>query len=206
MAPRRKFRRTANIRCYRKLFLIATEGAKTEPTYFRLLDSQYATIHISCIKGGHASAPQQVLARMEKQLKKEDLRKGDEAWLVVDKDEWSDEQLAELFAWSETKVEFGLALSNPKFEYWLLLHFEDGTGISSSRQCSQRLALHLPGYDKGFDPRKMTFEMIQAAIDRAEQRDRPRCEDWPRHTGTTVYRLVQHILDAGKGSVKTENS
>ncbi len=114
MAPRRKFSRTANTRRYRKLFLIASEGAKTEPTYFRLLDSQYATIHISCIKGGHASAPPHVLARMEKRLKKERLRKGDEAWLVVDKDEWSDEQLAELFAWSENKEEFGFALSNPK--------------------------------------------------------------------------------------------
>ena len=198
MAPRRKFRRTANTRRYRKLFLIASEGAKTEPTYFRLLDSQYATIHISCIKGGHASAPPHVLARMEKRLKKERLRKGDEAWLVVDKDEWSDEQLAELVAWSGTKEEFGLALSNPKFEYWLLLHFEDGTGIASGRQCSQKLAQHLPDYDKGFNPRKLTSEMIQAAINRAEQRDRPPCEDWPRRTGTTVYRLVRRILDAGK--------
>jgi hypothetical protein len=143
---------------------------------------------------------------MEKQLKKERLRKGDEAWLVVDKDEWTDEQLAELFAWSETKKEFGFALSNPQFEYWLLLHFEDGSGIASGRQCSQKLARHLPGYDKGFDPRKISIGRIQAAIDRAEQRDRPPCEDWPRHTGTTVYRLVQRILDAGKETIKEEDA
>lgn len=196
MAPRRKFGRSVNTRRYRKLFLIAAEGFKTEPLYFRLLDNQYATIHISCIKGDHASAPPQVLARMEKQLKNEQLRNGDEAWLVVDKDEWTERQLAELFAWSKTNESFGFALSNPKFEYWLLLHFEDGSGISSGRQCSQRLVRHLPGYDKGFDPRKITSERIQAAIARAERQDRPPCEDWPRHTGTTVYRLVQRILDA----------
>ena len=192
-----RFIRPIGIRRYRKLFLIAAEGAKTEPIYFGLLDSRDATVRVSCIKGSHASAPPQVLARMGKRLKKEQLRKGDEAWLVVDKDQWTEDQLSELHAWSEAEENYGFALSNPKFEYWLLLHFEDGAGVSTPRQCSEKLARHMPNYDKSFDSRKITAQMIQDAVRRAEQRDRPLCEDWPRHTGTTVYKLVQRILDAG---------
>jgi hypothetical protein len=197
MAPRRKFERKTGERRYRKLFLVAAEGCKTEPIYFRLLDTQHATVHVSCIKGGHDSAPAKVLKRMKDRLASEGLRAGDEAWLVVDKDQWSEEQLATLWEWSRTNECYGFALSNPMFEYWLLLHFEDGTGVSSSRQCSEKLARYMPNYDKGFDTRTFSIEMIREAILRAENRDRPPCDDWPRGAGTTVYKLVQRILSAG---------
>ena len=86
-------------------------------------------------------------------------------------------------------------LSNPKFEYWLLLHFEEGTGITSSRDCSDRLKRHLPAYDKGIDARTITPERIDEAIRRARRQDNPPCRDWPRALGgTTVYRLVENIL------------
>ena len=58
-------------------------------------------------------------------LKSKKLRKGDEAWIVVDKDNWSDHDLAQLFKWALQSDSYGFALSNPKFEFWLLLHFED---------------------------------------------------------------------------------
>ena len=119
----------------------------------------------------------------------------DEAWLVVGKDNWKDEQLERLHAWAQSHKNYGFALSNPKFEYWLLLHFEDGIGISSSIECSERLKRYLPGYDKGIDVRKISRSQIDMAVERARQRDNPPCCDWPRNPGvTTVYRLVESIL------------
>jgi len=132
---------------------------------------------------------------MEDHLRQEELRSSDEAWLVVDKDQWTDEQLDQLRAWAQARDNYGFALSNPKFEYWLLLHFEDGTGIASSRDCSDRLNRHLPDYDKGIDARKITRDRIDEAIRRARLRDNPPCVDWPRALGgTTVYKLVENIL------------
>ncbi len=132
---------------------------------------------------------------MKEHLKKAALKKSDEAWLVVDKDRWTDEQLAQLNEWSQGEDNYGFALSNPKFEYWLLLHFEEGAGITSSQDCSDRLKRHLPDYDKGIDPRKFPQETIDEAIRRARQRDNPPCPDWPQAVGsTTVYRLVENIL------------
>lgn len=195
MAQRRKFQRPLGQRRYRKLFVIAVEGAKTEPQYFATLNNQQSVIRVNCLKGKHDSSPPQVLRRMQDHLKKEALKKSDEAWLVVDKDQWTNGQLAQLNGWSQVADNYGFALSNPKFEYWLLLHFEDGTGIASSQDCSDRLKRHLPDYDKGIDPRKFPRQTIDEAIRRAKQRDNPPCPDWPRSIGgTTVYRLVENIL------------
>jgi len=92
---------------------------------------------------------------------------------------------------------YGFALSNPKFEYWLLLHFEDGTGVNSSRDCTDRLKRWMPDYDKAIDTRKISQAQIDDAIRRARQRDHPPCEDWPKNLGqTTVYRLIENILEA----------
>jgi hypothetical protein len=149
---RRRFQRPLGERRYRKLFVIAVEGVKTEPQYFAIFNDQQSVIRVNCLKDSHDSSPPQVLKRMEDHLRQEELRASDEAWLVVDKDQWTDEQLDQLHAWTQARDNYGFALSNPKFEYWLLLHFEDGTGIASSRDCSGRLKRHLPDYDKGIDP------------------------------------------------------
>lgn len=127
---------------------------------------------------------------------KENQRFPDEAWLVVDRDQWTEEQLNELYDWAKSGKDRGFALSNPKFEYWLLLHFEDGNNIKSAQDCSNRLRRFLPDYDKKVDSHKITPESIDKAISRAKKRDDPPV-DWPRDPGgTTVYRLVENILKA----------
>ena len=135
---------------------------------------------------------------MEKFLREEQLKPSDEAWLVVDKDLWEDSHLVQLFSWSEQSANYGFALSNPMFEYWLLLHFEEGKDIHSASECRLRLKRHLPNYDKSIDPFSITREMIEDAIRRAKNRDTPPCADWPRTPGsTTVYKLVGNILNSG---------
>jgi hypothetical protein len=123
--------------------------------------------------------------------------------LVVDQDRWTDDQLTKLHQWSLQATNHGFALSNPKFEYWLLLHFEDGSGIASSTDCTDRLKRYLPDYDKGIDTRKIALAQIEQAIRPAQQRDHPRCTDWPRTMGaTTVYRLVERILGLSNDRVR----
>ena len=196
MSPERTrhFKRPLGKRRYRKLFVIAVEGAKTEPIYFSMFRNSQV-IRVKCLAGTNNSSPSGVLKRMREYLRQEDLKKTDEAWLVVDKDHWTELQLRQLAKWSEEETQYHFALSNPKFEYWLLLHFEDGKGISSSDQCSEHLKKHLPNYDKCFDPRNITRQMINTAISRAKDRDNSTSGDCHLTVGcTTVYRLVEHIL------------
>jgi hypothetical protein len=127
------------------------------------------------------------------ELKK--LRKGDEAWIVVDKDNWSDHDLTKLFKWSLQSDNYGFALSNPKFEFWLLLHFEDGHGVGSPKECDDRLRKNLPTYDKAINSRKFSEQSIREAIARAERRDSPPVDSWHKSiSGTTVYRLVKKLI------------
>jgi uncharacterized protein YpiB (UPF0302 family) len=191
---RRQFHRKLGQRRYRKLIIIATEGVKTEPQYFALLNNQQSIVQIECLRPGSRTSPRQVLERMENHLKQAALRESDEAWLVIDKDHWTDDQLTHLHSWSQNKNNYGFALSNPKFEYWIVLHFEEGSEISNSRECTDRLRRYLPNYDKSIDQKKITQAMIFEAISRAREKDTPPCADWPRSTGTTVYRLVERIL------------
>lgn len=196
MSTKRKaFRRPLGERPYRKLFVIAVEGSKTEPQYFARFNQQSSVIQIRCLKKNHRSDPRNVLKRMKAHLGNESLRKSDEAWLVIDKDQWTDDHLTLLYQWSQKAANYGLAVSHPKFEYWLLLHFKEGTEIGSSRECSDRLSQYLPNYDKNIDHRKITMEHITKAIARAKLRDQPPCIDWPRTIAiSTVYRLVEKLL------------
>jgi hypothetical protein len=197
VARQRKFRRPLGDRRYKKLFLIAAEGIKTEPIYFGIFTDEKSIVQVSCLKGKSDSSPPQVLKRMTDHLLSEGLKSSDEAWLVVDKDQWTDEQLSQLHQWGSYQENYGFALSNPKFEYWLLLHFEEGTDIGSPRDCTERLKHWIPGYNKGFDTRKISQSQIEDAIRRAKKRDHPPCEDWPKNLGqTTVYRLIENILKA----------
>ncbi len=191
---RRSLTRPQGQRRYKRMYILAVEGAVTEIQYFNILNNENIVVHIHCLRGNHKSAPKNVLERMEKYLNINELNDNDQAWLVVDKDQWTDGQLNELFQWSQQKDNYGFALSNPKFEYWLLLHFEDGNGVSNSRQCTDKLKLHLPDYQKHINPREFTIDKIKRAIQRAKIKDNPPCSDWPRSTGTTVYRLVEQIM------------
>lgn len=195
MQKKRKIQRQLGERRYRKMFVLAVEGEKTEPQYFDIFNhNPQSVIHVHCLRG-KKSAPHQVLKRMKKHLREEGFKSGDEAWLVVDKDQWTDDQLNQLHMWAQESPNYGFALSNPKFEYWLLLHFEDGVGIISSQICTERLRKYLPDYNKGIDARNITQNQIANAIRRARKQDDPPCTDWPRTPGTTmVYRLVEKIL------------
>ncbi len=189
---RRKFKRPIGQRRYKKLFVIASEGAKTEPQYFKMLNAIDSVIHFKCLKNKHDSSPNGVLKLMKGHIRSNSLKKTDEAWLVIDKDRWTDQQINQLYSWSEEKDSYNLALSNPKFEYWLLLHFENGSGISSSRNCSERLERYLPDYNKDIQETKLKPK-IRQATERAKAKDTPPCPDWPRRTGTTVYKLVEKL-------------
>ncbi len=186
-----RFVRPFGAKRYGRLYLIAVEGSVTEPGYFDLFDC--GVIRVECLYANGESAPPLVLKRMKNRIDRVSMRPGDEAWLVVDKDRWTDEQLNELHAWTQEPhtVTRGLAVSNPKFELWLLLHFEDFAGQQS---CSTRLKTHVPGYDKALNGVDFTEERMREAVRRAKERDTPPCRDWPRTTGTTVYRLVESLI------------
>lgn len=194
---RRNFgdRRPPGRRRYRKIFVVASEGKVTEVEYFRRLNSVRTTVRLHCLDKGDKSSPDQALKAINKHLRSEGIRKGDEAWIVVDADSWEEAALARLHDWSLSDGCRGLAVSNPKFELWILLHFEDGNGASTATIIDQRLRKYPVGTGKHLVGPWLTEERITTAITRARAKDSPPCVDWPHSPPrTTVYRLVERFL------------
>ena len=197
---RRSFGRKQAQRRYRKIYVLATEGTCTEPQYFKMFNGAEATILVECLRAKNRSAPEQVLKRMKQRLAAEKLRQQDEAWLVVDKDSWNGNQLQQLYQWSTGDKRYGLAVSNPAFEYWLLLHFEDGKGVNSLRECRDRLKRHLPEFHKSHVEVHKLGNGTRDAIRRARMRDQTGRQKWPKTCGSTVYRLVEQLVADEKES------
>lgn len=187
---RRPFRRRAPDRHYRKRFVVATEGQETELQYFSMFNSKHSTVQVVLLKSKRKTSPGQVLNR----LKRADIAQKDHAWIVIDRDTWEEEQLNRVFDGCEAKG-YKMALSNPMFEYWLLLHFEDGNGVHAGN-VKTRLKTHLPDFTKSHVEIHKIAPGIDDAIRRAGRKDNPPCEKWPLATGTTVYRLVKELQEA----------
>jgi len=191
---RRSHRRPLITRRAKRLFVLACEGRNAEPRYFRRFSESDSAVSVKCLPVAGKS-PERLLRKLRRNVDDNPLSPNDEAWMVVDRDQWSPSERDRLSSWIQSEQQYGLALSNPSFEYWLLLHFEDGYGINSARDCMHRLKRHIPHYDKSVDRMDCTQDQIRQAISRAKALDVHRAEDWPKKPGiTTVYRLAEKLV------------
>lgn len=195
------FRRTRRILPYVKCVLASTEGCVTEPQYLYLLQRTLLEnkVQFNLLFEKGRGDPGHVLKRMEERLDKTALRAGDEAWLVIDRDRWTDEQLRPLVEWagaSSSTIRRRLVVSNPNFELWLLLHFQSVPTDISAHEIAGRLGTLLPGYDKTIPSDLVTAERVSAAIAHATTLNPPPSPDWPRSVGTTIHEAIAALLEA----------
>jgi hypothetical protein len=120
----------------------------------------------------------------------------DEIWCVTDVDHYEREGGKVTAALAHArKAGIKVAVSNPCFEIWLLLHRDDCR--SACQNCGavvSKLKKHLPAYDKGH----LRFEDFASGLGqartRAERLD-PSGEDHAQNPSTGVWRLVDTILE-----------
>jgi hypothetical protein len=191
-----RFQRRHQFREPKKFFIIATEGECTEDLYFSALKPpRDAAIQLKILptKKGK-SAPKEVLARLKSYDRDAGSGTRDELWLVIDRDSWTEADLDAVAAAIGELPKYHLALSNPCFELWLVLHRRDPAG-HNSEQLRRALKEELGSYDKsGYDVDALLPTMGDA-IRRAERLDTAPGEAWPRGDGTHVYRLVRSLQD-----------
>ena len=191
LLPRKEFVRDA------RLIIIATEGSSTEKQYFEgRFGSSRLKVEVLATAPDGLSAPGHVLARLTNFEDRYELGDGDERWLMVDVDRMRPEFMSQVCQ-EATQKTFGLAISNPCFELWLLLHFRDPeTQDTNCNLVEQRLRRVLGHYNKSrIDHAVFTIEAIRAALVRAKRLNINDEERWPSFPGTHVYRIVERILD-----------
>lgn len=192
------FNRKTGSRSYNPVFFLSCEGTDTEVDYFSRIRELFPLVCIKCLKPKRKSPktdPTMVLKRLKTELSQVELGKRDRAWVVIDRDQWTDDQLQELIAWTKQSTKFGVALTNPKFEYWLLLHYCDGKGCLTPQKCESRLAKYIHNYGKKIRKEDITIESVAQAISRAKGK---RIASWQccwRDPGTTT---VHHLVEAIK--------
>ena len=197
-----------------KLIIIAAEGQRTEKDYFEGVAQHYFNprAHVEVLERGTSAAdPQHVLQELERFCRRYKINKGyDELWLVVDIDRWAEKMLSEVAALCNQK-KYKLAVSNPCFELWLLLHLkslhEYTADILSEFKKNRRretgdhrtrLEIELVRLLAGYSKNKLDLEPflnhVQVAIARAEALDLDQQSRWPADLGSRVYLIAKQII------------
>ncbi|MFN3429922.1 MAG: RloB family protein [Candidatus Sericytochromatia bacterium] len=208
--PRHPDDRRLTARTARRV-LIAAEGRATEAPYFEAIRRHlHLPTQVVTVLDNKGSSPIS-LVRGVIQVRDRlidaggfDAHGGDTAWAVFDGDE---HRHSDPKGWAEAhrlaeKAGVRLAVSNPSFELWFLLHFEDQFAPLDAAGAIGRLKRHLPRYKKGLalfpDP---LLPLTQAAIDRAgrlaERARREGTGEAHPNPSTGVAALVDHLFALG---------
>jgi len=112
-------------------------------------------------------------------------RDGDIACLIVDRDadSFTSEQYDSVVEKCE-KEHIDLYVTNPRFEFWLLLHFLDKNRIKCENICQKRetgkqpyLEQELNRYCRGVSKRQIPFDLLVDKVDTAIENEKEFCED-----------------------------
>ena len=168
--------------------LIVTEGSKTEPHYFKEIQTAYDlhSANVQVQPGQLGTAPIQVVRYAQQLFEKGDLHKRiaprvfDQVYAVFDRDDHASYHDALKLAASldgrlkndnQQLIPFKAIASVPCFELWLLLHFEDIQAPIHRDKVMQRLRKleNLPGYEKGeCGAFAVTHHLLEIATQRAD--------------------------------------
>jgi hypothetical protein len=170
---RQSLKRKVAIRPPRKTLLVFCEGERTEPEYLQALKRQPFVRDVAAVdlrvEPRHEGAVPLVLVSMAADARGKAISEEseiDEFWCVFDV-EWpvNHPNLHDALDLAR-RSDIQLAISNPCFELWLILHFRDQGGWLDSQQAN-RVRRQLDGSSgKGLDPAKY-MPLIKDAARRA---------------------------------------
>lgn len=193
-------RRRGSFRESMHRILVVCEGRETERRYLESFRQEVRNPRVRLTIARETGVPLTVVTEAirlkddaEQSAKRErdvNLRY-DDVWAVFDVDEHP--KLAEACELAD-KNGIQLAVSNPCFELWALLHFQEQRAHIERHKARAAVQSHMPGYDKHLDFPKM-HPGYMAAVRRAgglageaARHGAPR-----RNPTTEVYRLTELI-------------
>ena len=200
-----------------KLIIIAAEGEFTEKIYFEALrkHARNSRVHIKILERDeeykHNSSPEYVLGQLTQYKLENPIEQDDELWLVVDKDKWTIKSISAVAQRCAQDSSYHLALSNPCFELWLILHIidvsleseEEKTKMLKNRKekknadpyLKRKLRALLGSYSESNYNADQLVVQVAEAISRAEALEKNKNARWPQGLGTHVYKLAKSITN-----------
>jgi hypothetical protein len=195
----------------RPRILVVCEGEKTEPIYFEGLarEEEVRLLRVEVVPSG--GVPKSVVERAVS-MKRDALREArrqrddnlayDEVWCVFDVDEHP--KLPEALDQARAN-EVQIVLSNPCFELWIVLHFEDQRGHIDRQRLQSVCRRHLPGYSK-----VVAYSDLKTRYPDAVQRAKALAR-WQEQQGrknanpsTDAYLLTERLRSLGRSKLLRE--
>ncbi|MCY4621945.1 MAG: RloB family protein [bacterium] len=194
-------RRPRNRRPLRRVIRVHTEGGVTEPKYLEELGRRYRD-RIRIEMGATGAVPETLVDRAcrdtDTRTRAREGPQYDEIWCVLDVDDHPNLKSAIDRALQKNVK---LAVSNPCFELWLILHLQDQTA-HVDRHRAQRLAKQ-HGIMDGKEVRSEMFDRLKNNYEDAKRRARMLDQKHegdgspPRSNPSTgVWRLIDSIRHA----------
>lgn len=201
-----------------KMFVLSYEGKISEKKYFEdfrnsELFNDSGLIEIISLKrptnrGSDPISVKKLLLEAKKEYRFKDT---DEFWLIIDRDDWEEihnHNFDKLVEDCKKENNFFLAMSNPCFEIWLILHLKDisefdeeekvkimsNEKISNSKNYIDKALSEIQGrgYNKRPNPR-IFLPLTKVAIGRAKELDNEN-QDYPKQLGTHIHKLIEKLI------------
>ncbi len=200
--------RTSSQRKPGKSILIVCEGEKTEPRYFLALKKELKLISVEvekCKGGAAISIVERALYLQNKGSSRKDISEFDEVWCMFDTEHLANTKPFKDAIDKAEKNKLSLAISNPAFEYWYLLHFrETNKPFADASELENELKGSdcIPNYKKNsHEIFNLTYKHIEIALERAERLHITHpdylTERFPNPC-TTVYELIKKLREMSR--------
>lgn len=210
---REEFFRLSDTKEKEKIFVLAFEGNHTEVHYFKALkdsvkfNDDLIYIHLLTRDPGDTnSSPSHVFNKLKTEAKDEfAFNEDDELWMIIDTDRWKD--IPEVIKACQEEGNMYVAISNPCFELWLLLHVKDindytdeerelllanGRVTSKKNYVDSKISDELGGFNK----RKFKPDLFLPNLKQATSRAKELAVDdegYPKGLGSHIFKIIEKI-------------
>ncbi len=196
-----------------KIIVLAFEGNDTEEIYFdefkssEIFDNALIFLHLlKRPKTDTNSAPNHVFKKLKKEAKDEyNFKDTDELWMIIDTDRWK--SIPDIISECKKQSNMFVAVSNPCFEFWLLLHIKNiadydenelalilnNAKVSNKKNYGDSKITEILGsYNKSNPKPELFLPTVDFAIKQAKQlaiND----DEYPEKLGSHVYKVVEKL-------------
>lgn len=194
MTRRKRQRRAGRRKPFRDpkpRLLVVCEGQNTEPQYLNgYVHHLKNPSYVLEVEAG-AGDPRKIVEVAKQRCNEAQPGDFDACWCVFDRDEHT--RFADAVDMARANG-LELAVSNPCFELWLLLHFRESPGLQDRHTVQKMLGDHVDGYDK-----RVEFAQFASGVEEAEKRatrldtSAEEMGEAGRNPTTQVYRLTRAI-------------
>ena len=110
-----------------------------------------------------------------------------------DVDVWDAKEFEVLLAWKAEDTRHHVIISNPKFELFLVMHFEKGNGCTTAAKVDAALKRYMPGYNKRLNRGQFSSSQVREASVASRAKRTGSKEAIPAPGMTDAHLLVERL-------------